>query len=71
MTNKEKIKAIDLSILEKNEELKNVKGTETEVYTRIVGYHRALDSWNKGKREEYKDRTMFSVGGVDFDGRQE
>jgi len=50
---KEGIKSIEeidgqIKILE--EKLKNVKGTETEVYTRIVGYHRDVKNWNKGKK---------------------
>ena len=53
------IEQIDHQITLLKEKLKNVKGTETEVYTRIVGYHRAVDNWNKGKREEYKNRQTF------------
>jgi ribonucleoside-triphosphate reductase len=53
------IEQIDQEILTLNEKLKQVKGTETEVYTRIVGYHRAVDNWNKGKREEYNHRKEF------------
>jgi anaerobic ribonucleoside-triphosphate reductase len=30
---------------------------ECEVYTRIVGYLRPVDQWNKGKRAEYTDRA--------------
>ncbi|OHD10620.1 MAG: hypothetical protein A2086_05575 [Spirochaetes bacterium GWD1_27_9] len=61
----------ELSTLE--EKLKNVVGTETEVYTRIVGYHRAVTNWNKGKKEEYRDRLTFSyfekeIEGKSFDG---
>jgi hypothetical protein len=33
--------------------------TKCEVYTRIVGYIRPVQSWNKGKAEEYKDRVTF------------
>ncbi len=36
-------------------------GRETEVYTRIVGYYRALKNWNRGKSEEYGQRTLFSL----------
>jgi len=32
-----------------------------EVYSRVVGYHRPVGSWNKGKREEFKDRVEYSV----------
>ena len=39
--------------------LTNVKGSETEVYARIVGYYRSVRNWNKGKREEFGQRVMF------------
>ena len=39
--------------------LANVKGTETEVYARIVGYYRSVRNWNKGKRNEYNHRKLF------------
>src|SRR4030043_1101761 len=55
------IEQIDQEILNLNEKLNEVKGTETEVYTRIVGYHRAVDNWNKGKREEYNERLTFKL----------
>jgi ribonucleoside-triphosphate reductase len=37
-------------------------GAETEVYTRVVGYYRPVKLWNKGKQEEYKDRTEYTQG---------
>lgn len=36
-------------------------GIKTEVYSRVVGYHRPIRNWNKGKQEEFKDRREFSV----------
>jgi len=39
--------------------LEHVKGSETEVYARIVGYYRSVRNWNKGKREEFGQRVMF------------
>jgi ribonucleoside-triphosphate reductase len=36
-------------------------GNEAEVWTRVVGFHRPVQSWNKGKKEEYNDRKEFSV----------
>lgn len=36
-------------------------GKETEVWSRIVGYYRPKQSWNKGKQEEFKDRKTFIV----------
>ena len=42
-------------------ELKNVKGTECEVYSRIVGYFRPVKQWNNGKQEEFEDRAEFEL----------
>ena len=55
----EEIKEIDSRIAELKQSLNSVKGTETEVYTRIVGYYRAVKNWNLGKKEEYKIRKTF------------
>jgi DNA-directed RNA polymerase subunit RPC12/RpoP len=30
-----------------------------EVYSRVVGYMRPVSQWNKGKQQEFKDRTLF------------
>lgn len=32
---------------------------KTEVYSRVVGYIRPVDQWNKGKQAEYNDRKEF------------
>lgn len=40
--------------------LEDVHGSPTEVYARIVGYYRSVRNWNKGKREEFDQRTMFT-----------
>ena len=53
---KEKILA-KLAVL--REELKNVHGTKCEVYSRVVGYLRPVQGWNKGKKEEYAMRKKF------------
>lgn len=34
---------------------------KTEVYSRIVGYFRPVQQWNKGKKHEYFNRTMYNV----------
>ena len=34
-------------------------GKDCEVWTRVVGFHRPVQNWNVGKREEYKDRKEF------------
>ena len=36
-------------------------GQETEVYSRVTGYYRPVNRWNKGKQEEFKERKMFEV----------
>jgi hypothetical protein len=38
-------------------------GMRTEVYSRVVGYHRPVKNWNKGKQEEFKGRREFVVNG--------
>lgn len=48
--------------------MKNKCGLKTEVYSRVVGYFRPVDGWNKGKQAEFKDRKEFKVdGGKSFD----
>jgi len=34
----------------------------TEVYSRIVGYLRPVQNWNKGKVQEWKERKTYSAG---------
>ena len=50
---------IEQRIAELRQQLENIEGTPTEVYTRIVGYYRSLKNWNRGKREEYDHRVTF------------
>jgi len=33
--------------------------TKCEIYSRVVGFITPLANWNKGKKEEYKDRKEF------------
>ncbi len=35
---------------------------ECEVWSRVMGYHRPVRQWNKGKQKEYQERKVFSVG---------
>lgn len=40
-----------------------------EIWTRVMGYHRPVSSFNLGKKSEFAERTPF-VEGKDFgDGR--
>lgn len=36
---------------------------KTEVYSRVVGYYRPVQQWNKGKQAEYHARVPFQVTG--------
>lgn len=36
-------------------------GAKTEVYSRVCGYFRPVANWNKGKKEEFKDRKTYAV----------
>ncbi len=59
----EERKKIEERIKELEKELENVKGTECEIYSRIVGYFRPVKQWNDGKQEEFKDRVVFDLTG--------
>ena len=34
-------------------------GTQCEVYSRVVGYLRPVQNWNKGKKEEFAMRRTY------------
>lgn len=36
-------------------------GKETQVWTRVMGYHRPVSSFNRGKKGEHRERTHFSL----------
>lgn len=35
-----------------------------ETYSRVVGYFRPVQQWNKGKKEEFYDRKIITIEGV-------
>lgn len=37
----------------------NNKRTKCMVYTRVMGYHRPVESFNIGKKGEHKERIYF------------
>ena len=39
-------------------------GKPTEVYSRITGYYRPVQNWNKGKAQEFKDRKTYAFQGL-------
>ena len=36
-------------------------GKRCEVYSRGVGYLRPVNQWNRGKKQEFKDRKYYKV----------
>ena len=36
-------------------------GQPVECYSRVCGYFRPVSNWNKGKKEEFKDRKTFEI----------
>ncbi|HEU19410.1 MAG TPA: ribonucleoside triphosphate reductase [Deltaproteobacteria bacterium] len=36
-------------------------GEQCEIYSRVVGYLRPVNQWNKGKKEEFKMRRLFTL----------
>jgi ribonucleoside-triphosphate reductase len=44
-------------------------GSQTEIYSRIVGYFRPTNQWNKGKYEEFGERETFVAELKDDDSR--
>ena len=39
--------------------LKDEERQPTEVWTRVMGYHRPVSEFNKGKKNEYYERKCF------------
>lgn len=40
-------------------ELKDEERQPTEIWTRVMGYHRPVSEFNKGKKEEYYERVCY------------
>ncbi len=41
-------------------ELNNDERTRCEVWTRVMGYHRPVSSFNPGKQSEHLERKFFN-----------
>jgi len=52
-------KDLELRIKELEREIENIEGTKCEVYSRIVGYHRPVENWNDGKKDEFYHRQDY------------
>ena len=37
----------------------NLKRQKVECYSRVVGFLTPVSQWNKGKKEEFKDRKTY------------
>ena len=42
--------------------LKDEERTRCEVWTRVMGYHRPVTSFNEGKKSEHRERRFFVEG---------
>lgn len=40
-------------------QLKDEERTRCEVWTRVMGYHRPVSAFNKGKQAEHRERVYF------------
>jgi ribonucleoside-triphosphate reductase len=36
-----------------------MKRTRCEIYSRVVGFLSPVSQWNRGKKEEFRDRVTF------------
>lgn len=43
-------------------ELAETERTRCEVWTRVMGYHRPVASFNRGKKSEHRERRFFVEG---------
>ena len=37
---------------------------QTEIYSRVVGYFRPVNQWNKGKKEEVSERREYRIDSI-------
>lgn len=56
-------KVVENKISDLKKEMGEVKGSKCEVYSRVVGYLRPVQNWNKGKKEEFEMRKTMNVEG--------
>lgn len=52
---------INAKIKDLKQEMADVHGTKCEVFSRVCGYLRPVQNFNKGKKEEYFLRKKFDV----------
>jgi ribonucleoside-triphosphate reductase len=47
--------------LKGKQEICSTCGEANEVYSRVVGYYRPINNWNKGKKQEFKERVTYNT----------
>lgn len=57
----EERKIVENKISDLKKEMQDVHGSKCEVYSRVVGYLRPVQNWNKGKKEEFGMRKTMNV----------
>lgn len=45
-------------------EVSESERTRCECWTRVMGYHRPVSAFNNGKKQEHRDRKMFSESAI-------
>ena len=50
-----------MTMNENKPEPKHTCGERCEVWSRVCGYFRPVSSWNKGKKEEFRERKPFII----------
>ena len=46
-------------MVDEQSKLSDSERTRCEIWTRVMGYHRPVSAFNKGKQSEYRDRKCF------------
>lgn len=41
--------------------MKKNKQVPAEIYSRVVGYYRPVNQWNRGKQEEFHERKSLKI----------
>jgi ribonucleoside-triphosphate reductase len=56
------VRSLLLASHEKEIQIMSTKcSAKTEVYSRVCGFFRPVQQWNKGKKEEFRDRQEYVV----------
>jgi len=50
-----------LTPVEQKPKTRTVIAIKAECYSRIVGYYRPVQDWNRGKKEEFENRRTMSI----------